>query len=96
MSTFMVVQSRSSYNAILGHPTVVAMKAVASIYHLCLKFPTPPGVRVVRENQYEARMCYTTIVKSAPADPNGKRTAEEAGLMEGETLTIGVPEAHSS
>ena len=41
VSNFMVVKSRSSYNAILGRPTLVAMRAVTSIYHLCLKFPTP-------------------------------------------------------
>ena len=93
MSNFMVVKGRSSYNAILGRPTLVAMKAVTSIYHLCLKFPTPRGVRVVRGNQYEARMCYTTSVRSGPADPRRKRAAGDAGLAEGETLTIEVSEA---
>ena len=87
----MVVKGRSSYNAILGRPTLVAMKAITSIYHLCLKFPTPGGVGVLRGNQYEARMCYTTSVKSAPADPKRKRTAEEDALGEA-TLTIGVSE----
>ena len=47
---FMVVKGRSSYNAILGRPTLVAMRAVTSIYHLCLKFPTPGGVGVIRGN----------------------------------------------
>ena len=46
----MVVKDRSSYNAIIGRPTLVAMKAVTSIYHLCLKFPTPRGVGVFWEN----------------------------------------------
>ena len=89
----MVVKGKSSYNAILGRSTLVSMKAVTSIYHLCLKFPTPRGVGVVRGNQYEARMCYTTSVRSAPADPKGKQTVGDAGLVEGKTLTIGVPEA---
>ena len=87
----MVVKGRSSYNAIIGRPTLVAMKAVTSIYHLCLKFPTLGGVEVVRGNQYEARMCYTTSIKLAPAELKGKRTAEEAALGE-ITFTIGVPE----
>ena len=47
MSNFMVVKSRSLCNAIIGSPTLVAMKAVTSIYHLCLNFPTPRGVGVV-------------------------------------------------
>ena len=90
MSNFMVVKGGSSYNAILGRPTLVAMRAVTSIYHLCLKFPTPRGVGVVRGNQYEARMCYTTSIKSAPTDLKGKRTAGKAGLAE-EAFTIRVP-----
>ena len=83
MSNFMVVKTRSSYNAILGRPTLVAMKVVTSIYHLCLKFPTPRGIRVVRGNHYDARMCYTTSIRSAPADSSRKRTAGEGDLMEG-------------
>ena len=87
----MVVKGGFSYNAILGQPNLVAMKTVTLIYHLCLKFPTPCSVGVVRENQYEARMCYTTSIRSAPADSKGKGTAEEAGLAE-EAYTTGIPE----
>ena len=94
MSNFMVVKGKSSYNAILGCPTLMAMKAVTFIYHLCLKFPTPRGVGVIRGNQYEDRMFYTTSIRSAPAAPKGKRTAVDAGLAKGETLTIEVTEAH--
>ena len=100
ISNFMVVKGRSSYNAILGCPTFVAMKAVTSIYHLCRKFSTPCDVRVVRGNQYEAWMCYTMSVRSVPVDQKIKRTVgdaglveDETGLVEDETLTIGVPEA---
>ena len=92
MSNFLVVKGGSSNNVILGRPTLVAMKAVTSIYHICLKFPTPSGVGVIRGNQYEARMCYTTSIESAPDDSKGKRTAEEAALGE-TTLTISVSEA---
>ena len=66
MSNFMVVKGESSYNAIFGRPTLMAMKAVISIYHLRLKFSTLRGVGVIRGNQYEARMCYTVSVRSAP------------------------------
>ena len=71
LSNFMVVKGRYSYNVIVGRPTLVAMKEVTSIYHIC----------------------YTTSVRSAPTDSSGKRTAEKAGLIEGETLTIWVPKA---
>ena len=91
MSSFMVVKGRSSYNAIVGHLILVAMKPVTSIYHLCLKFLILCSIRVVRGNHYEVRMCYTTSVRSAPANSKGKRTAREAGLAE-EAFTIGVPD----
>ena len=91
MSNFMVIKGRSSYNAIIERPTLVAMRAVTSIYHLCLKFPTPRGVRVIRENQYEAHMCYTTSIRSVLADPKGKQTVGEVGLVE-EAFTIRVLE----
>ena len=92
MSNFMMVKGRSYYNAIIGRPTFVAMKAVTSIYHICLKFPTPRGVRVMRGNQYETRMYYTTSVRSDPTDSKGKRIAGEAELSREETFTIGVAE----
>ena len=70
----------------------MAMMEVTSIYHLCLKFSTPRGVRVVQGNQYEARICYTTSIRSAPADSKGKRTAGEVELAEDEAYSIEVPE----
>ena len=57
-----------------------------------MKFPTPRGVGVVWENQYDAWMYYTASVRSAPVDPKGKRTAGEAELAGEEVFTIGVPE----
>ena len=87
----MVVKGGSSYNIILGRPTLVAMRAVTSIYQLFLKFPTPRGVGVIWGNQYEARIYCTTNIRSAPTDSKGKQIAGEAGLAE-EAFTIGVPE----
>ena len=87
----MVVKDRSSYNAIIGRPTLVALKVVTSIYHLCQKFLTPCGVRVVRGNQYETQMYYSTSIRSAPADLKGKRIVGEVRLTK-EAFTIGVLE----
>ena len=52
----------SVYNVILGRPTVNALKAVVSMYHLAPKFPTPSGVGVFRGNQEWARKCYLEAV----------------------------------
>ena len=37
---FLVVDCSSSYNAIIGRPTLNSWKAVTSTYHLSVKFPT--------------------------------------------------------
>ena len=92
ISNFMEFKCRSSYNAIIGRPTLVAMKEVTSTYHLCLKFPTLCSITFVRENQYEARMCYTTSVRSAPVDSKGKRTTGGVDLAGDEAFIIEVPE----
>ena len=41
---FLVVDCSSSYNAIIGRPTLNSWKAVTSTYHLSVKFPTEYGV----------------------------------------------------
>ena len=46
--TFLVVDYLSTYNTILGRPTLNSWKAVTSTYHLMIKFPTEHGVGEVR------------------------------------------------
>ena len=46
--TFLVVDCLSTYNTILGRPTLNSWKAVTSTYHLMIKFPTEYGVGEVR------------------------------------------------
>lgn len=67
MSTnLFVVSTPSAYNVTIGHPTLNALRAVASTYHLALKFSMPAGVEVVLENQVEARRCYALALKEPP------------------------------
>ncbi|PON55571.1 Aspartic peptidase domain containing protein, partial [Parasponia andersonii] len=40
MTQFLVVDCPSTFNAILGRPTLRELRAVTSIYHLTMKFPT--------------------------------------------------------
>ena len=44
MVRFLVVDTPSVYNIILGRPTLNALKAVVSTYHLLMKFPVAGGV----------------------------------------------------
>ena len=59
---FLVVDFSSSYNAIIGRPTLNSWKAVTSTYHLSVKFPTEHGVGQVQEDQLAARECYLVML----------------------------------
>ncbi|XP_024028774.1 uncharacterized protein LOC112093806 [Morus notabilis] len=62
MSKFLVVKGGDQYNAVIGRPTLRALRAVTSIYHQAMKFPTPNGIGKVRGNQYESRLTYSETV----------------------------------
>ena len=65
VADFLVIVQPSTFNVILGRPSLKALKAITSIYHLLMKFPTPNGVGQVRGNQEEVRRCYNQAVRSA-------------------------------
>ncbi|KAI0529390.1 hypothetical protein KFK09_001939 [Dendrobium nobile] len=48
---FIVVKSESAYNAIFGRPLQIILRAIASIPHLKLKFPTPSGIETICGDQ---------------------------------------------
>ena len=58
-----MVDCSSTYNAILGRPTLNSWKAITSTYHLIIKFPTDYGVRELRGNQVTARECYIAMME---------------------------------
>ncbi|GLU06364.1 hypothetical protein SLE2022_234040 [Rubroshorea leprosula] len=47
---FLVVKMESAFNAIIGRATLCKLKVVISQPHLCMKFPTPQGVGVLKGN----------------------------------------------
>ena len=61
--TFLVVDCSSSYNAILGRPTLNSWKAVTSTYHLMIKFSMKYGVGELRGNQIAVRECYIAMLE---------------------------------
>ncbi|GMN44971.1 hypothetical protein TIFTF001_014160 [Ficus carica] len=62
MVEFIVVDRPSVYSVILGRPTLNALKAVVSTYHLAMKFPAWGGVGVFQGNQEGSRKCYLEAV----------------------------------
>ncbi|KAL5564089.1 hypothetical protein UlMin_027253 [Ulmus minor] len=55
---FVVMDCPSSYNAIIGHPTLNAIRAVTSTYHLLVKFPTIGGIGFLKGDQQESHDIY--------------------------------------
>ena len=45
---FLIVDASSAYNMLLGRPSLNAIKAIPSVYHMMIKFPTTGRVGMVR------------------------------------------------
>ena len=54
----------SSYNVILGQPTLNCLKAETSTYCLKVKFPTPNRIGEIYGDQLLARECYQAVLAS--------------------------------
>ncbi|XP_073137918.1 uncharacterized protein [Henckelia pumila] len=63
LTRFTLVEAPSSYNVILGRPTMNSFRAVASAYHQKIKFPVGDKVGEVRGDQPSSRKCYAETVK---------------------------------
>ena len=61
--TFLVVDNSSTYNAILGRPTLNSWKALTSTYYLMIKFPIDYEVRELLGDQMAAHECYIAMLK---------------------------------
>ena len=60
---FLIVDALSAYNILLGRPSLNAIRAIPSAYHMVIKFPTVNGVGMVRGDQRIARECYSASMK---------------------------------
>ncbi|XP_024010275.1 uncharacterized protein LOC112085304 [Eutrema salsugineum] len=67
MIKFLVLNKPAIYNAILGTPWLFDMKAVASTFHQCVKFPTPSGIFTLKGSQTASRLCHLTECKLSMA-----------------------------
>ena len=61
---FLMVDCPSSYNVIIGRPTLNRWKAATSTYCQKVKFPTDNGVGEVRGDQILAKECYQAVLAS--------------------------------
>ena len=65
---FLIVDAPSAYKMLLGRPSLNAIKAIPSVYHMIIKFPTTSEVGMVRGDQRVARECYSASVKQKAVD----------------------------
>ena len=65
---FLVVDTPSAYNMLLGRPSLKAIKAIPSAYHMMIKFPTTSGVGMVQGDQRVASECYSASMKKKAVD----------------------------
>ena len=65
---FLIVDAPSAYNMLLGRPSLIAIKAIPSAYHMIIKFSTVNGVGTVRGDQQVAREYYTASMKQRAVD----------------------------
>ncbi|KAL0428202.1 UNVERIFIED_CONTAM: hypothetical protein Slati_2995000 [Sesamum latifolium] len=63
MLKFLVVDAPSSYNIIMGRPCLNSFRAVASTYHMKLKFSTYRGIGEKKRDCRTARECHANILK---------------------------------
>ncbi|CAL5391726.1 unnamed protein product [Camellia sinensis] len=61
---FVVIDTPSPYNIILGRPWLHTMGAVPSTLHQLLRFPTEHGVEEVRRDQLQAKNCSMATIKT--------------------------------
>ncbi|KAL0355822.1 UNVERIFIED_CONTAM: hypothetical protein Sradi_4029100 [Sesamum radiatum] len=80
MVKFLVVKAPSAYNIILGRPGLNTFRAVASTYHMKLKFPTPDGIGEATGDERMARECYANTLKRS-WEKLGEIEADKKGKM---------------
>lgn len=61
---YVVVQAPSSYNVLVGRPSLNQLEAIVSTVYLKVKFPTKDGkVATLKVDQATARKCYENSLK---------------------------------
>ncbi|KAL2226397.1 UNVERIFIED_CONTAM: hypothetical protein Sindi_1998400 [Sesamum indicum] len=92
---FLVVKAPSSYNVILGRPSLNLFRAIASTFHLKLKFPTPDGVGEVVGDERMVRECYANALKRSREKMN-EATDEKMkrNMTDGRRETTDPPEEY--
>ena len=85
---FLVVDYPSSYNVIIGRPTLNKWKAATSTYCLKVKFPTDNGIGEVKGDQVLARECFQAVLAGKENHTLMIEEKEEDGIEALETVEL--------
>ncbi|KAL0284032.1 UNVERIFIED_CONTAM: hypothetical protein Sradi_7210600 [Sesamum radiatum] len=98
MIKFLVVDAPLSYNIIMGRPSLNSFRAVASTYHMKLKFSAYRGIGEEKGDRRIARECHANILKKKSPSPVERRTQissqEEKRLEESRNHSLPPLEQH--
>ncbi|XP_020221030.1 uncharacterized protein LOC109803766 [Cajanus cajan] len=74
MVRYVVVNANTSYNILLGRPSLNKLRAIVSTPHLTMKFPLEEGtVIIVHADQKTARECYFASLRVQPTTKPRRR-----------------------
>ena len=90
---FLVVDCPTSYNVIIGRPTLNKWKAATSTYCLKVKFPTDEGIGEVKRDQVLARECYQAVLAGKENHTSVIEEKEEEKMEALETVELVEGEA---
>ncbi|KAK6160796.1 hypothetical protein DH2020_004177 [Rehmannia glutinosa] len=76
MVSFLIVDSFSTYNVIIGRPASNAFQAVVSTFHMKLQFVMEDGVGEVLVDQQVARKCYVEAIKKGEQKKSKRKEVE--------------------
>jgi len=80
---YVVVNTLSAYNLLLGRPSLNRLRAIASTKHMKMKLPLLDGdVIIIKSDQKAARKCYESSLK------NRRRTYSATAIQGGRTVEV--------
>uniref|UniRef100_A0A803PYU0 HAT C-terminal dimerisation domain-containing protein n=1 Tax=Cannabis sativa TaxID=3483 RepID=A0A803PYU0_CANSA len=77
MAQFVVINVPSAFDTMIGRPALYDLKAITSIYHLCLKFLTRHAVGCLRGDQQSACHCYNLSLSKAKKEKMPDKSSDE-------------------
>ena len=86
---YLIIDAHTSYNILLGRPSLNTLGTVVSTYHLAMKFASASGdIITIHVDQPTARKCYADSLRGRPKSPlrHAVHNIERTSRIEGADL----------